>query len=111
MAVDGGRLKLEYGILQSRPPEQVNDFLWIAERDLIGFLGIYGYRSDQAEICGMVHPSARRRGIFSRLFEAATAELVTWRTRGTLGRGPPLRVRLPFRRDLSAAPSSTPSTG
>ncbi len=76
VAVDGGRLKLEYGILQSRPPEQVNDFLWIAERDLIGFLGIYGYRSDQAEICGMVHPSARRRGIFSRLFEAATAELV-----------------------------------
>ena len=43
---------------------------------LVGFLGLYGYRPDQAEICGMVHPSARRQGVFSRLFEAATAELV-----------------------------------
>jgi len=77
VAVDGGRLKLEWGVLQSRPPEQVNDFLWIGERGLAGFLGIYGYRSDQAEICGMVHPSARRQGVFSRLFEAATAELLS----------------------------------
>ena len=76
VAVDGGRLKLEWGVLQSRPAEQSNDFLWVGERGLIGFLGLYGYRSDQAEICGMVHPSARRQGIFSRLFEAASAELV-----------------------------------
>jgi ribosomal protein S18 acetylase RimI-like enzyme len=73
--VDGGRLKLEWGVLRSRPPEQVNDFLWIGPSGLVGFLGVYGYRSDQVEICGMVHPSARRQGVFSRLFEAATAEL------------------------------------
>jgi ribosomal protein S18 acetylase RimI-like enzyme len=75
VAADGGRLKLELGTLRSRPTDQVNDFLWIAERGPVGFLGLYGYRPDQAEICGMVHPSARRQGVFSRLFEAATAEL------------------------------------
>jgi len=75
VAVDGGRLKLEFGILQSRPSGQVNDFLWIGPEGLVGFLGVYGFRSDQVELCGMVRPSARRQGIFSRLFEAATAEL------------------------------------
>ncbi len=75
VAADGGRLKLEWGVLQSRPPEQVNDFLWIGPSGLVGFLGVYGYRSDQVELCGMVHPSARRQGVFSRLFEAATGEL------------------------------------
>ena len=77
VAVDGGRLTLEWGVLESRPPEQKNDFLWIGEHGLVGFLGIYGYRADQAELCGMVHPSARRQGVFTRLFEAATAELAS----------------------------------
>jgi len=75
VAVDGGRLKLERGVLQSRPQDRVNDFLWMGEHGLVGFLGLYGDRPDQAEICGMVHPGARRQGVFSRLFGAATAEL------------------------------------
>jgi len=75
VALDGGRLKLERDVLRSRPLDRVNDFLWTAERGLVGFLGLYGYRPDQVEICGMVHPAARRQGVFSRLFEAATAEL------------------------------------
>ena len=72
---DGGRLKLEWRTLKTRPADQVNDFLWI-DRDgkLVGFLGLYGFRADQVELCGMVHPARRRQGIFSRLFEAAVAE-------------------------------------
>jgi len=77
MAADGGRLKLELGILQSRPATQFNDLLWTQDRGLVGFLGIYGFRSDQAELSGMVHPSARRQGVFSKLFEAATTELTS----------------------------------
>ena len=77
VAVDGGRLKLEWGILQSRPPDQVNDFLWVSSGNLVGFLGLYGYRQDQIELCGMVGPTARRQGIFSRLFEAAIDELAS----------------------------------
>ena len=75
VAVDGGRLKLEWGTLRSRPADQVNDFLWIGEHGLVGFLGVYGFRPDQVEVCGMVHPSARRQGIFSALFAAAVAEM------------------------------------
>ena len=74
--IDGGRLKLEWGALRSdRPGDQVNDLLWIGESGLVGFLGIYGYRLDQVELCGMVHPSARRQGVFSCLFEAAMTEV------------------------------------
>jgi ribosomal protein S18 acetylase RimI-like enzyme len=75
LATDGGRLKLERRTLQTRPSEQVNDFLWFGPGGLVGFLGLYGFRSDQLEICGMVHPAHRRQGVFSRLFEAAIAEM------------------------------------
>ncbi len=74
-AVDGGRLKLELHTLETRPSDLVNDFLWIGPDSVIGFLGVYGYRPDQVELLGMVHPSWRRLGIFSRLYEAAIAEV------------------------------------
>jgi len=74
VAVDGGRLKLEWRTIKTRPADEVSDFLWMAPEGVVGFLGLYGFRSDQVEICGMVHPSWRRQGIFSRLFEAAVAE-------------------------------------
>jgi ribosomal protein S18 acetylase RimI-like enzyme len=74
VAVDGGRLKLERRVLQSRSANEVNDFMWLGPGGPVGFLGLYGYRPDQVELCGMVHPSARRQGIFSRLFGAAIAE-------------------------------------
>ncbi len=73
--VDGGRLKLEWATLRSRPAEVVNDFRWVDERGLVGFLGLYGFRSDQVEMCGMVRPDARRQGVFSSLFDAARSEL------------------------------------
>jgi ribosomal protein S18 acetylase RimI-like enzyme len=75
--VDGGRLKLEWGTLRSRPDDQVNDLVWTAAGGVVGFLGIYGYRPDQVELCGMVHPTARRQGVFSALFEAAMAEVAS----------------------------------
>lgn len=79
LAVDGGRLKLEYPSLRNRALEAANDFLaWSGPNgsgELIGFCGIYQHRSDEAEICGMTHPAFRRRGIFTRLLDAAAAEL------------------------------------
>jgi ribosomal protein S18 acetylase RimI-like enzyme len=38
-------------------------------------LGIYQNRPDEVEICGMVRPAKRRRGIFTQLLEAALVEL------------------------------------
>lgn len=75
-AADGGRLKLSWGTLGSRPVDQVNDFLWRRpDGALVGFLGLYGFRPDEVEVCGMVHPDHRRQHIFSRLYDAALAEL------------------------------------
>jgi ribosomal protein S18 acetylase RimI-like enzyme len=66
-----GRLKLEYPTLALRPPDQVNDVLWLDEDELVGFAGLYRFGFGPVEITGMVHPQARRRGIGRRLLEGA----------------------------------------
>ncbi len=71
VAADGGRLKLEWGLLNSRPPSQVSDLLWWDGESLLGFLGIYGFNWEHLELTGMVDPAARRRGIARELVAAA----------------------------------------
>lgn len=76
VAADGGRLKLEWGTLRSRPADQVNDFLWWdGGHRLVGFCGIYIFGGSTAEIAGMVDPEYRRRGIGTALLAAATDSL------------------------------------
>jgi ribosomal protein S18 acetylase RimI-like enzyme len=71
VAADGGRIKLEWTALRSRPADGVHDLLcWDGDR-LLGFLGIYGFSRKQPELTGMVDPEARRRGIGRALFDAA----------------------------------------
>ena len=67
---DGGRLKLEWGTLQRRRGDRVEDLLWWERDRLLGFLGIYGFGSSP-ELAGMVAPEARRRGIGTALVDAA----------------------------------------
>ena len=69
--VDGGRLKLEWGVLRARAGRDVEDLLWWEGDRLTGFLGLYAFGAPTVEISGMVDPSARRRGIATELFEAA----------------------------------------
>lgn len=71
LAADGGRLKLEWAVLRSRPTDEVRDLLWWEDGRLLGFLGIYGFRPRRFEVTGMVAPEARRRGIGRALFAAA----------------------------------------
>jgi ribosomal protein S18 acetylase RimI-like enzyme len=71
LATDGGRLKLEWGVLRSRSGREVEDLLWWEEEQLLGFLGLYGFSPPTIEIAGMVDPDARRRGIFGALLDAA----------------------------------------
>ena len=71
VAADGGRLKLEWGVLRSRPQDQVCDLLWYEGDRLLGFLGIYGFNWEHLELTGMVDPDARRRGIGHALLDAA----------------------------------------
>lgn len=67
LAVDGGRLKLEWSTLRTRPDGQVNDVLWKEGGRLLGFAGMYAFGGSVPEITGMVDPSARRRGIATAL--------------------------------------------
>lgn len=71
LITDGGRLKLEWATLRSRPSDTVSDLLWWDGDRLLGFLGIYGFNWEHLEITGMVDPEARRRGIGRALFDAA----------------------------------------
>ncbi len=68
---DGGRLKLEWGVLRGRTGDRVEDLLWWKDDDLLGFLGLYGYGASPLELAGMVDPGARRRGIATALLDAA----------------------------------------
>ncbi|HEX3616177.1 MAG TPA: GNAT family N-acetyltransferase [Solirubrobacteraceae bacterium] len=71
VAADGGRLKLEWSTLRSRPADQMRDLLWWEDGRLLGFLGIYGFNFEYPEVTGMVDPDARRRQIGRALLDAA----------------------------------------
>ena len=71
---EGIDLKLNWSVLQHRPADQLNDFLYYADGQLVGFLALFSFNTQEGEVSGMVHPTYRRRGIFSALFEAACQE-------------------------------------
>jgi len=56
-------------------PGETNLFLASHALEAVGFLFIFSPNQAEAEICGAVAPTYRRRGVFSRLVAEATAEL------------------------------------
>ncbi len=72
---DGGRLKLEWNVLRNRPAGTTSDFVWVVDGEVVGFIGIYQWMPISLEVCGMVHPEWRGRGIGSGLYDAAAAEV------------------------------------
>ncbi|ANE46620.1 hypothetical protein SY83_10445 [Paenibacillus swuensis] len=73
-SADGVQLKLNWDMLRNREAGVKNDFLLYEGDLLIGFAALYGFGS-MVEICGMVHPDARRRGIFTKLMAEAMDEV------------------------------------
>jgi ribosomal protein S18 acetylase RimI-like enzyme len=71
VAADGGRLKLEWRVLESRSGPEVEDLLWWDGERCLGFLGLYVFDAPTVEIAGMVDPEARRGGIATALLDAA----------------------------------------
>ena len=71
LAVDGGRLKLEWGVLRARPGAEVEDLLWWGGDRLLGFVGLYAFGPPTVEVAGMVDSTARRQGIGTALLDAA----------------------------------------
>ena len=69
---DGGRLKLEWGVLQERPADRVHDLLAWDGDELVGFCGIYQFGAEP-ELAGAVDPAHRRAGVGSALLERAVS--------------------------------------
>jgi ribosomal protein S18 acetylase RimI-like enzyme len=69
----GFQLKLNFDMLETRVGKEKEDLFHYEDGRLVGFLGIYGF-GNKVEICGMVHPDYRRKGIFSRLLEMGLVE-------------------------------------
>lgn len=74
-------MKLNLDMLEVRPVNETNDFLYYDDNKLIGFIGLYGFGSHPKEIeaTGMVHPSYRHAGIFKELFNTAKQECIARR--------------------------------
>lgn len=69
----GFQLKLNFDMLENRAENKKEDFFHYEDGQLVGFLGSYGF-GNKVELCGMVHPDYRRRGIFSNLLEMGLEE-------------------------------------
>lgn len=68
---DGINLKLNWDMLRLSSAQEGSEWLLAYEDDLpAGFIGLYGFGSEM-EICGMVRPGYRRRGIFTSLWQQA----------------------------------------
>ena len=73
--LDGGfQLKLNFDLLESRSGDRREDFFHYEEGKLVGFLGSYRW-GNKVELCGMVHPDFRRKGIFSSLLNMGLEEV------------------------------------
>lgn len=69
----GFQLKLNFDMLENRTDNQKEDFFHYENEELVGFLGCYRF-GDKIELCGMVHPNFRRKGIFTILLNQALEE-------------------------------------
>lgn len=81
------QLKLNWGMLKTRKEKEKMDFLHYENDLLVGFVGIYGFGS-KVELCGMVHPSHRRKGIFKQLLADAFIEINNGKTKQILLNAP-----------------------
>lgn len=64
----GFQIKLNFDMLANRNENRQEDFFYYEEGKLVGFLGSYHF-GNKVELCGMVHPNFRRKGVFSRLLK------------------------------------------
>jgi ribosomal protein S18 acetylase RimI-like enzyme len=69
-AKEAFQLKLNWEMLKNRNEKEISDVFHYENGSLVGFLGIYNF-GNKVELCGMVKPSHRRKGIFTNLFSDA----------------------------------------
>lgn len=77
------QLKLNWDMLQARNENEENVFFHYEDGKLVGFLGLYGFGS-KVEVCGMVAPKYRRKGIFTQLLYEADKAMKNRKVQETL---------------------------
>jgi ribosomal protein S18 acetylase RimI-like enzyme len=75
-AEDQIQLKLNWSMLRNPSDEEMGHLFHYEVGRLVGFLGVYRF-GNKAELCGMVKPSYRRKGIFSKLFSKVNTLIET----------------------------------
>ena len=63
-------LKLNWDMLKAEDDTETKGLFHYVDEKLVGFIGLYGF-GNKVEVCGMVHPDFRRRGIFTQLYHEA----------------------------------------
>ena len=70
---DGHGVKLNWRMMQHRPPGTTSDFCWYAGEEVVGYAPLDAF-GEECELTVTVHPAFRRRGIAGALVAAATTE-------------------------------------
>lgn len=82
LEIDKTTLKLEIDYKLSRTEgkkgaiNNINEFMYYNNDELIGYIGICYFGVNAIEVNGMVHPEFRRRGVFKRLFNLVMGECI-----------------------------------
>ncbi|WP_168188618.1 GNAT family N-acetyltransferase [Thermoflavimicrobium daqui] len=66
---------INYYMLKNRRQSDKYDFLYYIDHKLVGYLGLFIYMGDEAEISTIVHPEFRQQKIFTQLFTLAKQKL------------------------------------
>src|ERR1035438_2327878 len=72
---DGFETKLYWNILKDRRIPEFDDFFYYMDGNLVGYLAIFCFKEDEAEVSACIHPKYRQQGIFKRLYEESLDEL------------------------------------
>ncbi len=72
---DGFKTKFYWNIIYDRQTSEFNDLLYSIDGNLAGYLALFTFKIDEAEISAVVHPKYRRQGIFKKLLAEAALEL------------------------------------
>ncbi len=72
---DKFRIKAYWHIVQDRLTMEFNDLLYYGDGNLIGYLALFTFSSDEAEMTAVVHPKYRQKGLFKKLLAEAILEL------------------------------------
>jgi ribosomal protein S18 acetylase RimI-like enzyme len=72
---DGFAPKFYWYSTENRRNEEFSDFLFYTQSQCVAYLAIYQFTDDEVEVCAVVHPKFRRKGLFTRLWLDASLEL------------------------------------